>query len=351
MSYDFELYTSRRITLDPLRTGAESNVVVDGPDILHDDDIPQEYLPHVGKKRVLYRIHLEGDLTAINRVALDNWLRGLVVETKGVLIDLQTNGFETVRKRGEIASSQAAADDFGRMSFYFTDGESFYENGFEQMLKCIAETMPEAFPKRYGSYEPLQLTVDARDNADLIAAFHDDPEIIIKSQTPFSHMYLSIPCHKTFERYHPRHFVRREFMVGHVEFELRPKIFSDPAMFSKLESLFEKICILLDVIYAEISTEDHRGSSWRWYGLPDTEPDSLCIGPAYQEVWPEFLDCGQKIGLHHRLVSKDRFGNTPPRPAAELIAPAQTGMNPDEKPNYAPVFPFDYNFDPDTYIW
>ena len=93
MSYDFELYTSRRHALEPLPTGAGSNVVVDGPDTLEDDDIPDEYLSIVGKKRVLYRIHLEGDLTAISQEALENWLRGLVVDTKGILIDLQTDGF------------------------------------------------------------------------------------------------------------------------------------------------------------------------------------------------------------------------------------------------------------------
>ena len=56
MSYDFELFTSRNFTIDPPRTSDRSNVRVDGPDRVEEDDLPENYLPILGKKRILYRV-------------------------------------------------------------------------------------------------------------------------------------------------------------------------------------------------------------------------------------------------------------------------------------------------------
>ena len=91
--------------------------------------------------------------------------------------------------------------------------------------------------------------------------------------------------------------------------------------------------------------------SWFWRGLPDHEPHTICLGPAYARVWPEVLKTGHKIGEHHNMLSSDRFGNKPPRPPRNLVAPDQKDKNPGGKTEYASVFPFDYEFDYDRYIW
>ena len=150
-------------------------------------------------------------------------------------------------------------------------------------------------------------------------------------------------------------------MLGSVLFEIRPKLFDHPANFNRLKSLFEKLCVTFDVVYADITQTDNQGS-WLWYGLPDNQAHTICLGEAYQGVWPEVLEAGQKIGKHHRIITTDRFGTKPPRPPKDLIAPKQddgvidpnTGRfiyTHDIRPNYAPIFPFDYEFDVNNYIW
>lgn len=350
MSYDFELYTSRKLVLEPPRTSGGCSVRVDGPDCVEDEDLSTNYLPILGKKRVLFRIHLEGDLTSSDHAAVDTWLGKVISETKGILIDLQTEQFETPTKSGQLTPQPDQSNDNGWMSFYFEDGERFYESGFEKMLKEISTTMPEAIPARYGYYEPLQGRVEDGDLSDLVASFKNETDISMKAKTPFGDILVRVPCQKTFEGLHPKNFMRRKFLLGRVCFELRPKLFAHPEKLDRLKSLFERLCVVFDVAYAEIVQTDDWGN-WFWCGLPDNEAHTICVGSAYQSVWPEVSEAGYKVGSNHLVVTTDRFGNKPPRPPKELIAPDQTHVAPTGKPKLAPVFPFDYEFGFDKYIW
>lgn len=350
MSYDFELYTSDELPLDAPKTSVGGAVRVDGPDRVEDEDIPANHLPILGRRRVLYRIHLEGDHTASDQEVVEAWLGETVAATRGVLINLQTGQFETRDKSGQLEAQAIQPNDNGWMSFYFEDGEKFYRSGFEEMLREISLEMPEATPTRFGYHEPLQGRVEGGDVSELVSSFKEGTDIFMKSKAPLGHIFLNIPCRKTFELYHPKHFIRRKFLLGSVRFELRPKVFAQPASLDRLRALFEKLCVTLDVVYAEIVQTDDVGG-WFWYGLPDHQAHTMCLGPAYQSVWPDALGTGRKIGQHHHLVTTDRLGNRPRRPPKDLIAPDQGLKDPGGKPDYATVFPFDYEFDYDTYIW
>lgn len=359
MSYDFELFTSRPFDLDPPLTSDTGAIRIDGPSHVEDEDLPDTHSGILGKRRQLFRIHLEGRFTSQDQSAIDHWLGEIVTRTKGVLIDPQSDTYQTPTKCGQLAPTKTQPDTSSWMSFWFEDGEAFYQHGFEEVLALSLRLMPEAAPRRYGTCEPLQGKIEAGDFTGLIAAFKTATDVSMKAATPFGDILPSIPCRKTFERYHPQHFIRRQFMLGHLSFELRPKIFDKPADRDRLLAFFEQLCVILDVVYAQIAQSS--GGAWFWHGLPDCAPRTVCIGPAYQRVWPAFAQSARKIGLHHAMITTDRLGNMPPRPPQELIAPAQlpsydrkTGGyrdTRDDPPINAPVFPFDYAFDLDRYIW
>lgn len=351
MSYDFELYTRSGIAFRPPATAPDSNVALDGPYKLAIDDIPENYRRIVGARRSLFRIHLEGRLNRRDRKTVDTWLTELVTFTKGVLINLQTEEYQTPLKSGTLGQNLSAPADYGSMSFYFLDGERFYENGLEDMLNCIAKVMPEALPVRYGHYEPLQGKLESNDFSNLLAAFREATDMFMKSPAPFGHIYLSIPCRKTFAIYHPQHFIRREFLVGCVSFELRQTLFANHSKLVQLRSLFSGLCLSLDVIYAVISQREERGAGWQWFGVPNMSADTVCVGPQYKTVWPEFERHGEPLGPRHHIISADRFGNAPPQPPAELAAPDHLDNTISNKHRYARVFPFDYEFSETRYIW
>jgi hypothetical protein len=350
MSYDFELFVASAASLPSPPDTSAGIINMDSPDRVKSEDIPESFLPFVGKKRWLYRIHLEGAFGAEDRAAIDYWLREIVTASKGMLIDMQTCTFETVSKSGSIEIAKSMPISLGSMSFYFEDGEAFYERGFEAMFKAIKEIYPAALPTRYGHYEPLQGRVIAGDFAEIVSAFRMDPHLLIKSPAPFGHISLSVPCNKTFESYPPDHFIRRHHLLGHVEFELRPAIFSSPAKRSALLQLFKKLCAEMRIVYAEILETEAGSGGWLWYGLPDQpQTYAICIGPAYQSVWPDASHGGEVVGDRLRVFVVDRFGNPPPRPPSDLIAPDRSTLDLQGKPVCARIFPFEYEFDYEKY--
>lgn len=352
MSYDFELYVGSASVLPGPPDIREGIINIDGPVRVEGDDIPESFLPFVGKKRCMYRIHLEGAIGTEDRPAIDHWLREVIVASKGLLIDMQTLKYETVIKSGSISTDENKSVSLGSMSFYFESGESFYERGLEAMFKAIKETYPAALPTRYGHYEPLQGKVIGGDFTEVVAAFQEDTDLFMKSPAPFGHIFLSVPCKKTFEGYHPKHFMRRHHLLGHVEFELRSAVFSNPVSRSALLKLFKKLCAEMSVVYAEIRKTDSGSNSWLWYGLPDQQQVyAICIGPAYQSVWSEASDGGEVVGDHLRMFVTDRLGNSPPRPPSDLLAPNHSTLDLRGKPECARIFPFEYQFDFEKYAF
>lgn len=350
MSYDFELFASSKHVLLSPSTSANCNVRIDGPERVEDEDVPNYYLPVLGKKRVLFRIHLEGEISRTDEETIDRWLGAIVSQTKGVLIDMQTENFETPTKSGKLDSSTTKTSENGWMTLYFEDGEGFFESGFSAMLEELSLSMQEAAPTRFGYYEPLQGRIENGDFSELLSSFANATDLFMKSKAPFGHVFLNIPCKKTFERYHPKHFIRRHFLMGCVAFEIKPILFTNRLVLERLLKFFERICVSLDVAYAEITKTD-KMSSWFWYGLPDNQPHTICLGSAYQGVWPEILKTGRKIGTHHHIVTTDRFGNKPLCPPKELVAPGQENLNPGGAPEFAPVLPFNYKFDYERFVW
>ncbi|MBJ7389389.1 MAG: hypothetical protein JHC92_08155, partial [Sphingomonadaceae bacterium] len=156
MSYDFELFATSQHVLEPPTVSATCNVRIDGPECVEDEDVPNSYIPVLGKKRILFRIHLEGEISRADKETIDGWLGAIIAQTKGVLIDLQTENFETLTKSGKLDSSTTKPIENGWMTLYFEDGERFFESGFSTMLEEISLLMPEAAPTRFGYYEPMQ---------------------------------------------------------------------------------------------------------------------------------------------------------------------------------------------------
>lgn len=343
MSYDYEFYVGRIFSPDVPNLGSSALLSCDGPDRLEDEDLPEEVRPLVGKRRLLYQLHLQGSPDTVARAKCNAWLSELLARTRGVLVDLQTDRYETADKSGTLAAPVTppgkpgrppSAPSRGQMSFHFPDAEGFCEHGFRRMLDVIAETMPAALPTRFGHWEPLQGKVENGELGPLLAAFAEDPQILLQAKAPFGHIGVAIPCRRVMERWHPDSVRQFGFLMPGVRFDLRPKLFDAPAQLAELLTLFERLSVELDVVYSEIATRSNwlNAGGWRWRGLPHRVPHSLSIGRAYRRLWPEGEAHGRPVGRHHLLMTSDRFGTTPLLPPKALMADGLAG--------YARVFPF-----------
>lgn len=335
MSFDLDLYAARAFELPPL-----DGLSIDGPLLVQTEDIEPGIAAVVGKRRLLWQIHL----TDVDWPLVEAWVSQVLSLSKGVIIDLQANTFETATKRGHLRTEGRARPDPVWMNFWFSDGERFHAEGLAQLLATLAEIKPKALPQRYGFWEPLQHKVEG-DFAPLLQAFAEEPKLLLQAKTPFGGIHLSIPCKATYAGFHPDHWLRSHFLLARLSFEVKPT--------EDLREMFERLCLQLDVVYAEITGPmSHAAGSWFWRGLPDGPKRAICIGPNYRRVWPEAQAFGYEVGTHRLFYAARDGSGLPPIPPA-LVAPYRSLNNRDPQaiPEFAPLFPFDFSFDPNVKVW
>ena len=338
MSYDLQLYLSKAQPLTPPPTGETFQFAVDSPARCEDDDVPPEYRPLIGRRRWLVGIYIEGAAPPDALADFEDWLAEQLKATKGVVIDPQAGTWQSAAKLGVLPGTLPSVDiTFGEMNFYMEDANAFYNKGFARMLEVIREVMPDALPTRFGEFEPLQGQVEDGDTRDLEAAFRATPRIFMKAKTPFSHIYLSIPCDKELEGWHPNHFLKDHYLAARVTFELRPKAFEN----SQLVNLFRALSDALGVFYADLRKSESPIRAWFWTGLPAGPVEAFAIGPPYSALWSEAVKRGVALSDGRVFVAPTRLDPVLPTPPEDLADPGEE-FQPHQggTSQYAKTFPF-----------
>ncbi|MEL6586428.1 MAG: hypothetical protein AAFQ50_07165 [Pseudomonadota bacterium] len=150
MSYDFALYTTRAYDLVPPDLGPGALLGLYGPDRCEDEDLPPEYLPTLGRRRLMYGLTLEGDPTPAAAARLDAWLRDAVVQTKGILIDLQTESWESPTKSGVLGPPPTARK--ARLQYHlYTEDDAPFPDPPEADITIAPpqQITPEDVPPEY----------------------------------------------------------------------------------------------------------------------------------------------------------------------------------------------------------
>ena len=339
MSIGLDLYLARETTLSPPKAGPNAQFTADPPARVKDEDIRDTYLPLIGKRRRwLIRLYIEGAPDPQALADFDTWLTDTIAETKGVLIDEQSGTYLTATKTGPLPDTGAEDETGGELSFYLSDANWFYETGFATMLDTIQRVLPAAMPQRYGQYEPMQGKVEDGDTTAMVKDFKADPDIFMRAKTPFSWIFMSVPCDFAVAKWHPNNFLKQNFLATRIEFQLRPKAFETPALLDLMKALSKD----LGVLYSELRREECPVKTWFWRGIPTGTPSAICIGAPYLDHWPEARARGVALSDHLVFLAPTRLETTLPQIPADLIDPEFEGeRSVHSRKKYAPVFPFD----------
>ncbi|NNJ67247.1 MAG: hypothetical protein HKP54_04350 [Boseongicola sp.] len=339
MSYDLELYLSKPAILTPPDAGPNAQFAADPPARIEDEDLPDTYHPLIGKRRRwLIRLYIEGTPAPEALANFDTWLSDTIAQTKAVLIDEQSGTFLTATKTGPLPDTEPQDASGGELSFYLHAANWFYQTGFATMLDTIQRVLPAAMPQRYGQYEPMQGKVENDDTSAILKDFKADPDIFMRAKTPFSWIFMSVPCDVTIAKWHPNHFLKQNYLATRVEFQLRPKAFENPALLDLMKALSKD----LDVFYAELRREECLVKGWFWRGLPTGTPSAICLGAPYLDLWPEARTRGVALTKDLVFLAPTRLDPTLPKPPQDLIDPENDGEPSNHsRTKYAPTFPFD----------
>ncbi|WP_460663395.1 hypothetical protein [Kribbella swartbergensis] len=182
MSYDVQVFGRRRIEVlsglvagsAGLEFGSDGHVrrrgsysfTVDGPLEVEAEDIPEDVTAHVLEPRWLWTILVEGSSEAEIPHAV-KFAKRLAKAAEGAALDLQTG--ELLAKVGSRITTPPPKDT--RIGLFELHWYAFAEgvptDPVDDWIELCRRYLPEALPRRYGEFEPLQHRLD-RDRPELL---------------------------------------------------------------------------------------------------------------------------------------------------------------------------------------
>jgi hypothetical protein len=195
MSYDVQVFGRRQVELSAdfvagspgLVLGRDGRVLrgrratysftVDGPFEVEPEDVPEEVLAHVLEPRWMWAILVEGSSLAEIPHAV-RFARRLAKAVEGAALDQQTGEvLATVASRATVAPPKDTRIDLFELQWYaFAD--SVPSDPVDDWIELCGRYLPEALPRRYGEYEPLQHRLDG-DGPELLR------ELVRTDEDPF----------------------------------------------------------------------------------------------------------------------------------------------------------------------
>lgn len=182
MSYDFSVYAVAPLAFDDLvrlvcstagfdvegepSSDADSLVVVrgarraycftiDGPFDVEAEDVPEEVTASVIGAKAVYQVLVEGSEEMSIPHAV-KFARKLAKASAGAVLDEQTDAVWPKAKGKRIAAPSAdSAADRVDVDFYLLKADSPNDLALV-LLRLARKYLPEALPRRFGDYEPLQ---------------------------------------------------------------------------------------------------------------------------------------------------------------------------------------------------
>lgn len=140
-----------------LTDSEQAAFTIDGPHVVEIEDLPDALAGGVLAPRFLLEISAPAAATAADHSVAMGLAKQLAERFHGAVYDPQAGElvWPRGRKRAYTASSEEARIRVVELSWYVEGGESADELP-AQLLQGLRVACPEALPRRYGDYEPLQ---------------------------------------------------------------------------------------------------------------------------------------------------------------------------------------------------
>ncbi|MDH3742056.1 MAG: hypothetical protein OER56_10720 [Hyphomicrobiales bacterium] len=346
MSYDLEAYFKKCPRTVPASiTGPDWQIVVTGPLEIDQEDLYPEIEAVARNCAWLVELNLEGNQSREAFAALGGLSQQLIQADKAVLVDRQKGVAETQRGRKLLKSpaSEGSAQPGVSVSLFFDDGIGFETKRFEAFYDLVEKHIPEALPRRYGPYEPMQFKLEQEGREHFITSWRDDPELLWRGSAPYGYVYLAI---RNDRREFPDGSPAQErygesYRCSRIEFEASTKLLGNQKACDGLSVFLQQAALLVGAFYAEIRRGECPVRAWWWHGLPKGPTLVSLIGPPYSDLWPDFRHAATKIGRAHFVHDALTGPGHPPEPPASLCEPDMEDDNRTGVVGYAQDFPFD----------
>jgi hypothetical protein len=375
MSYDLQVWSTRPVDA-PAMLPVPEDWSVQGESWIHErrgwqvnigqsvkvlpEDLPagiERTLPGIGYLTELNLSPISAPEPA--RKFLSRAAAAIAKATHGVIFDPQTD--QLILPSGIKRFSPAGASENASvlaMSWWFVEGP-VADGEFGPLLDVLEATLPEALPRRYGSFEPPQhvYSETGRDHFIRFLADNLRGQIVVwYPSAPVTNVHLGLPENIGASK--------RGFRSARFALDVDVAALHQPGWPAALKRLWIDLSRVLRPFYGDVrtlagyrrnrgrywvtrATQHHPVIAWWWCGLPPGPAQAIVLGPPYRKLWTDF----EKVAVEQdglALVSTedwtsgasafDRTG-TPPQAARIVHTGALTEVVPREYPTDWPFGP------------
>ena len=346
MSYDLQIWSVRPLHHDAFRhpemwrkqpaawTLERKNwqIVVSSSDRVEPDDIPEDVGKMLPGIEWLTNINLEGKATEEALHLAQSSATDIARFSHGLVLDQQDGSIRLPSGVKRFLSPQRKETfDVVSMSWWLLDSPIGTREGREQFVTLLERMLPEALPKRYGTYEPPQ-HVYAKAGKDEFLRFLDDnlhDVIVWYPHRPVVNVHLGFP--------NPLGAHKLGFRTNHLHIDVEKTALSQPGWTASLQRFWREVSTFIRPIYGDVRIfrnyrwmgatvsggQQHPVKSWWWAGIPESLGRAVVIGEIYQRLWPRFVSTAE-INAGLAFVSVDDWN-------ADADVVARIGLAPQEQ--------------------
>lgn len=358
MSYDLQIWSVRELSRHDLKsdlvwtdapkawTHSRGNwlINISHPVRVEAEDIPPEVGAQLAGISFLTELNLEGDFTpsVVSRaISISKFMAGRV---HGLVLDPQRDCVLT--PSGVRRIEQARIDeriDVLDFSFWSLESPILTEIGRRQVLDLFESTLPEALPRRYGTYEPPEFKYEDSGRSHFERFWTQNFHDILVWRTNRPVVSIRSSCPRVVGA------TRKGFAANHFGVQVERSILSQPGWQVHLSRLWIALFDLLSPFYGDVrilrsqpkngyfgeDDEAHPVRSIWWRGVPEVLGCAMVFGKEYQVLWPEAMRSAETRG-DLRFVSTGDWSN------GETIE-TMTGSVPEEISSRPFVWPASYS--------
>lgn len=308
MSYDLEIWSSREAaTPDALpspdewlrqdgiwvRSGGSWQVVVDDPAGVDAEDVPEQIGAQLPGIAYLTRMSVEPiHAPKSAHQLLMRSARSLAKAGHGIIFDPQQDSIllgPGVRKFVPPAKEQQ--EETLMLSWWFGPDPLATTAGFKELVELLRSYLPEALPRRYGTYEPPEYRLSETGEAHLVEFLATEGRTfmpVLFPHRPVTRFGLHLP-----ERFGQAP-TWMGFRANMISIQILAAAVRQPGWERQVRIFWRRMSEFLQPFYGDArhvaGIEPHPVRAWFWRGFPRTGGVAAVIGQPYLDLWKQAED-------------------------------------------------------------
>ena len=322
MSYEIEIWCTQTVPLPAdllsseqwlrqkgiwVRRGRGWHIVIDDAISVDPEDVPEQIgalLPGIAH---LIRISVEpSHAPKTAHQLLMRSARSLAKAGHGAIYDPQDDSLALGAGVKKFAPTRKAElDQTLMLSWWFGPDALATKAGFEELVQLLRRHLPDALPRRYGTFEPPEHRLSETGEAHLVKFLATEGKAfmpVLFPHRPVTDFSIHLP-----DQY-GQSIKWGGFRANTISIQILAAALRQPGWERQIRHFWQQMCEFLQPFYGDVrhmaGVQPHPVRAWFWRGFPRTCGVAAVVGHPYLNLWPQGEDIRKAGGSLAYLSSQ-----------------------------------------------